>query len=145
MKKLNKNDVIFDLQHNIYCRIKPSKVHGIGVFAIRDIPKNTNPFITLRKDEEILLDIEESLIMDNKMIHPEVKTLVKDFYTVRDGKIEFPARGLNEIDISFFMNTATVPNIGTNDEGETFYALRKIETGEELLINYADITDKTEV
>ena len=29
------------LRQNIYCRLKPSPVHGIGVFAIRDIPKTT--------------------------------------------------------------------------------------------------------
>lgn len=25
----------------VYTRLKPSKIHGVGVFAIRPIPKNT--------------------------------------------------------------------------------------------------------
>jgi hypothetical protein len=32
-----------------YCRLAPSPIHGIGVFAIRDIPRGKNPFNTLSK------------------------------------------------------------------------------------------------
>jgi hypothetical protein len=30
--------------NNTYVRIMPSKIHGVGVFAIRDIPKGICPF-----------------------------------------------------------------------------------------------------
>ena len=39
-----KQTILEHLKNNIYCRLKPSKIHGVGVFAIRNIPKNTNPF-----------------------------------------------------------------------------------------------------
>ena len=26
-----------------YCRLQPSKIHGIGVFAVRDIPERKEP------------------------------------------------------------------------------------------------------
>ena len=29
-----------NLKEDVYCRIKPSKKHGVGVFAIKDIPKD---------------------------------------------------------------------------------------------------------
>src|SRR5215469_16848624 len=32
-----------------YCRLQPSPIHGIGVFAVRDIPRGRNPFRTLPK------------------------------------------------------------------------------------------------
>jgi len=28
----------------VYCRLAPSSVHGVGIFAIKDIPKGINPF-----------------------------------------------------------------------------------------------------
>jgi len=34
---------------NCYCRLAPSPIHGIGVFAIRDIPRGWKPFNTLPK------------------------------------------------------------------------------------------------
>ena len=34
---------------NCCCRLAPSPIHGIGVFAIRDIPRGRNPFNTLPK------------------------------------------------------------------------------------------------
>ena len=37
-----------NLKNDIYCRIKPSKKPGVGLFAIRDIPENTNPFKVCR-------------------------------------------------------------------------------------------------
>jgi hypothetical protein len=32
-----------------YCRLQPSRIHGIGVFAIRDIPNGRNPFKAMPK------------------------------------------------------------------------------------------------
>ena len=37
-----KKKLIKNIEIDIYCRIKPSKKHGVGVFAIRDIPKSIN-------------------------------------------------------------------------------------------------------
>jgi hypothetical protein len=34
---------------NCHCRLAPSPIHGIGVFALRDIPRGKNPFNTLPK------------------------------------------------------------------------------------------------
>ena len=31
------------LRENVYCRLAPSTVHGVGVFAVRDIPAGVDP------------------------------------------------------------------------------------------------------
>jgi hypothetical protein len=36
---VDKSRVLEHLQTEVYCRLGISKVHGIGVFAIRSIPK----------------------------------------------------------------------------------------------------------
>ena len=38
------NREIFDTLKNTYCRLKPSKISGVGVFAIRDISPKTELF-----------------------------------------------------------------------------------------------------
>ena len=32
------------ISNKVYTKLKPSKIQGIGVFAVKDIPMNTNPF-----------------------------------------------------------------------------------------------------
>ena len=38
---MNKQNLINNF-NDIYCRIGVSQIHGVGVIAIRDIPKNIN-------------------------------------------------------------------------------------------------------
>ena len=44
MTMVSKEYVIEFLKNNYYCKLKPSLIHGVGVFAIKDIPKGINPF-----------------------------------------------------------------------------------------------------
>ena len=39
-----KKVLIENLLSQTFCRFAPSKIHGIGVFAIKDIPKDTQIF-----------------------------------------------------------------------------------------------------
>lgn len=136
-----KKALLKNLHEDIYCRIKPSKKHGVGVFAIKDIPKNTYPFkLTGSKCvKHKIINISEDEV--NKL-HPEVKKLVNDFYHNEDGEFGIPYSGLNSNDISFYMNTSDKPNIGFEYNKSctmvVFKTLRKIKKGEELLINYDD-------
>jgi SET domain-containing protein len=134
-----KKALIKNLNDDIYCRIKPSKKHGVGVFAIKDIPKDTNPF-KLTGNQCIktkILNISEDEV---KTLHPEVKKMVNDFYHNEDGIYGIPYNGLNANDISFYMNTSNKPNIGFENSNNCsmviFKTLHKIKKGEELLINY---------
>lgn len=130
--------IIKDLEENIYCRLKPSKINGVGVFAIKDIPKGTNIFKQTKKVKFIAVD--QKLVFQNQKIDKEVKKMVKDFYTVVKGKIYLPNFSLNEIDISFFLNRSKSPNV-VDEKGEEFFALRDIKKGEELTADYANYSD----
>lgn len=125
-------DFIRDLKDCVYCRLSPSLAHGVGVFAIRRIAKGVNPMIETRQTDFIELPVEK--ITKDPMIPPEVKKLVLDMCPENDGFYAVPNYSLNEIGISFFLNHSTTPNMGEND-GD-FYALRDIEPGEELTVNY---------
>ena len=134
-----KKALLKNLKSDIYCRIKPSKKHGVGVFAIKDIPKNTNPFKVTGQEciKQRILNISKD---DINKLDPEVKKMIKDFYHEQDEVFGIPYRGLNGNDISFYMNTSKKPNIGfksiNNCNMVVFNTNRKIKKGEELLINY---------
>ena len=46
---MKRTDLLNRVLRDYYCRLQPSKIHGIGVFAVRDIPKGRNLFKTLPK------------------------------------------------------------------------------------------------
>ena len=128
---------IDDLIHHVYCRIAPSKVHGVGVVAVRPIPKGTNVFQNLVSKTGSQKDIRvpQDRILKNDQIAEGVKQIICDFMTFHEGYIDLPSEGLNQLNISFYLNHSDVPNIQTPD-GETFITTRDIETGEELFSDY---------
>ena len=136
-----KKALLKNLNNDIYCRIKPSKKHGVGVFAIRDIPINTNPFKLTSSEcsKQKIINVSDN---DIKNLHPEIKKLINDFYHKQNDTYGIPYNGLNSNDISFYMNSSNNPNIGFESikgcNMVIFKTLRKIKKGEELLINYDD-------
>ncbi len=117
---------------NTYCRLKPSRIEGVGVFAIRDIPQNINPFMDEEKPSWIKLREEEL-----KQLPGEVLEMIDSFFVIeRSKEVEIPQNGLNGMDISFFLNHSRNPNMKTGDSGYNFITLRKIKKGEELTVNY---------
>ena len=131
------NQLIDNLKNDVYCRIKPSKLSGVGVFAIKDIPININPFKTTKKCfNNKVIEMSEK---DLKNIDSEVIRMLDDFYHKIEGKYGIPLNGLNSNDISYYMNSSKSPNISfKNDDCNmvSFYSLRNIKKGEELLIDY---------
>ena len=136
---MTETDLIRDLEKNIYCRLKPSPVHGIGVFAIRDIPKGTDPFGGLYNTRWKKIPLRR--IMADKKISPEVKGFARAFYAVEKGTVFFPNHSLNAIDISFFLNHSDAPNVGALAGGADFVALRDIKKWEELFSDHRTYSD----
>lgn len=134
-----KKQHILNLLQKTYCRLQPSSIQGVGVFAIRDIPKNTNPFegVTI-PDSELFSQSELAELPE------EVKTMVNDFFVAdEEGRIDIPDYGLNGIDISFFINHSKTPNLITHDESVTFVTSRDIKKGEELTADYSTYDTKS--
>ena len=136
MDKIKKQ--ILQKLRNTYCRIKPSPVEGVGVFAIRDIPKGINPFQGIQKQKWFELDMGDIKIKDK-----EILKMMDDFFVIEENKkVLIPENTLNGMDISFFVNHSENPNIETTDGGFTFKTLRKIMKGDELIVSYATYDDK---
>ena len=130
--------LVKDLEENIYCRLQPSKVHGIGIFAIRDIPKGRELFKTFLNYE--LTPVPISMIENNPKIDLAVKKLANDMYPLHDGRLYMYRRGLNAIDIGFFVNHSRKANVIIDDMSACF-AARNIKKGEELFTNYEEYSE----
>jgi hypothetical protein len=139
MKRDTIKDLVKDLEENIYCRLKLSSIHGVGIFAIRDIPKHTDPFKSFLSYQ--FVPVNADVIFKNKKIDPVVKKLVSDMYAVVDGKIYLYRGGFNAIGIGFFLNHSKKPNLMVSEDGEQFLTARKIKKGEELLSDHQTYSD----
>ena len=129
-----------NLLKNTYCRIKPSKIGGVGVFAIQDIPANTELFKGMIDQEWIKLTTQEI-----SALPPEVLKMIDDFFVIENNSVSLPKGGLNSMDMSYYINSSTEPNAVTTDNGFTFFSSRAISKGEEVTISYATFDPKYRV
>jgi len=118
---------------SVFVRLKPSRLHGIGVFAIRDIPKETYVF---RGDGDEMVWVKASV---TKRLDKEVKKLYRDFCVLRDGNYGCP-RNFNLLTPAWYINHSAKPNLAA-DENLDFYSTRRIKTGEELTLSYKRHSD----
>ncbi|MEI7904871.1 MAG: SET domain-containing protein [Candidatus Firestonebacteria bacterium] len=116
---------------DVFCRVGVSKVHGVGVFAIIDIPKGTNPFkhsadrYRKYKTKDILKDLK-----------PGIRKLYDDFCVIEGEDIWVPVN-FNRMGVSWHLNHSKSPNVRSADKtGTHFYTLRAIKAGEELCSDY---------
>ena len=56
---MTKEQLLLELQQDTYVMLKPSPIEGIGVFAIRDIPKGCRTIFSAGIGEWIKVSIDE--------------------------------------------------------------------------------------
>ena len=127
------------LQQDTWVALRPSSVEGIGVFALRDIPKGcrtmfgapdaADDWVTVRREEVESLPEHARILVETYCLFDE------DHYFV-------PAHGFKRMDLSLFLNHSDTPNIASVDEGAWFEALRHIAAGEELFVDYGTIVSE---
>lgn len=123
----------------VFTRIKPSKIHGIGVFAIRLIPKNTSIFPL---DDAPIKWIKKDKF---KRLKGEVRRLYEDFCIIKNrGKLYGCPINFSAMTAAWFLNKpkrGKKPNVECRDD-YFFYALRDIKIGEELTVNYSTFSEE---
>jgi len=135
---MKKAELLAELSNNTYVMLKPSPLEGVGVFAIRDIPKGCREmfskpdtgeeWITLSKKEVETLPLPAQFMIGNYCLYDQ------DNYFV-------PAHGFKKMDVALFLNHSDSPNIISIQDGDYFEAIREIKAGEELVIDYGEIVD----
>lgn len=135
-----KNEPKNKLPHNnVWTRIRRSKIHGVGVFAIQAIPNRASIF---PDDDAPIVWVKKSKI---KHLRGEVRRLYEDFCIIKDnGETYGCPVNFSLMTTAWFLNepkTGQKSNVGCRDD-YTFYALCDIAVGEELTVDYATFSEK---
>ena len=135
---MTKAALLQELSGNTWVMIKPSPIAGIGVFALRDIPRgcrdmfgkpdDAGEWITVSKNEVESLPAHAQFLVGNYCLYDEENYFI-------------PAAGFKKIDLSLFLNHSDEPNIISVNDGDYFETTRDIKEGEELVIDYGEIVD----
>lgn len=123
---------------DVHTRLGLSYIHGIGVFAIRDILKGSNIF---SDDESEVIWIDKTEV-DGIGLDDETKKFYGDFCIIKDGKYGCPVN-FNKLTISWYLNE---PEKGTeanvySDRNYVFFAKRDIKRDEELTVDYSTFSE----
>ncbi|MBL7709259.1 MAG: SET domain-containing protein [Chitinophagaceae bacterium] len=136
---MTKEELLRELSQEMYAMLKPSPVHGIGVFAMQDIPKGCRTIFSKNVGEWIKLPIA-----DVERLPDHSRNLVETYCLYDEEHYYVPDYGFKVMDMVNYLNHSSTPNIISVNDGEYFEALTDIAAGEELLVNYGLIVDTTE-
>ena len=134
---MNKADLLRELNNHTYVMLQPSPISGVGVFALQNIPVGCREIFSKPNinDEWITLSKNE---VDELPGH--AKFLIGNYCLYDDDENYFvPAEGFKKIDLSLFINHSITPNIISINDGDYFEAIKNIEIGEELVLDYGQI------
>lgn len=134
---MTKEELLKELAGNTWAMIKPSALHGVGVYAIREIPKGCREIFSRSTAEWVSIPrkrIEELPFYSRQ--------LVETYCLFDEDNYFVPEYGFKMMDMVIFLNHSDSPNIVSVNEGEYFMTIRDIKEGEEILINYGDIVEE---
>lgn len=118
----------------VYARIGPSRTHGVGVRAIRDIPAGT---LVFAGEDERVVWISRAAV---RRLPTAIRALYEDFGMVWGDRIGVPP-SLNMLSVGWYVNHSDRPNVEAGDDGR-FRTLRRIRKGEELTADYRSFVDE---
>jgi len=136
-----KENLLNELTNNTFVMLRPSPVGGVGVFAIREIPKGCRSMFSNP-------DADEKWIKISRQEMEALPTFAQDIivnYCLFDEDAYFvPETGFKKMDLSYYLNHSDSPNIISVNEGEYFEATRDIKVNEELFLDYGTIVEGEE-
>ena len=119
------------LNSTVYCTLAPSPIHGVGVFAIRDIPRGQK----LNCQEIARPQILRILPQELERLRPEIKKLIIQRWPIVTTTGYFQSPNHDAYLLSF-MNHSEIPNYDKINDT----ALRDIKKGEEIFEHYGAFT-----
>ena len=122
--------VVDSILNNCYVQLKPSKVcNGVGIFALRTIPKNTVLFTDVEPDSNLITwerleGVDQQVL---QYLNSICNTSEKGVYLNRTA---------NNINVTYYVNHSEEPNLFHDRELDRFITLKEVQPGEELLCRY---------
>ena len=125
------------LRNNTWVSLKPSTVHGIGVFALCDIPQGQRQIFS--QDQSNWIPVSKTEVAT---LPQHVQERIENHCLFDADHYYIPEYGFNVIDPVIYLNHSELPNVISIDEGNDFEALRDIKAGEELFVDYGQIVEE---
>ncbi|MGC4103333.1 SET domain-containing protein [Ferruginibacter sp.] len=135
---MTKAALLAELSNNTYVMLRPSPIEGVGVFAIKDIPKGCRDMFSKPSEEDQWITVPKKEVAT---LPQHAQFIVGNYCLYDEANYFIPAEGFKKIDLALFLNHADEPNIISINEGDFFEAIRDIKAGEELVIDYGEIVD----
>jgi hypothetical protein len=120
---------------SVRLELRPSKIHlrGVGVFAIRDIPRGQKIADGIAEEDfESLVPWQQFPNYDAKVQNKIMAFCIG----TPDGFIPPPDNDFDKLSIEWYLNHSCEGDCGFDSEGD-FVALRNIGEGEEICYDYA--------
>lgn len=121
------------LRNHVWCRLGVSSIHGVGIFAIKDIPKGTDPFADSYMGDEFCL-VNKKKLSD---IPEELTKMIEDYWPTNGNSRAILPVYPNALVWTNYLNYTQDDdkvNIHLNDNGQ-WETTKDIKKGEELLEN----------
>ena len=142
-----KENLINNIKNETFCKIGISNIAGVGVIAIKDIPKGTEVFKCC--NEELFGSDKPMEIHNNELVGVETSILeyINNFMVSSGPNLRpLPFRGLNSMNIIFYLNHSDSPNTGFSTSGDDydfvkFVTIKNIKKGEELTEDYNNLSN----
>jgi SET domain-containing protein len=136
---MTKEELLKELAEETFITLRSSTVHGIGVFALRDIPKGCKTIFSRNVGNWIKVPIR-----DIENLPEASRNLVETYCLYDETDYYLPDYGFKVMDMVNYLNHSSNPNVISVNDGEYFESIRDIAEGEELFVNYGDIVDTRE-
>jgi SET domain-containing protein len=136
---MNKEQLLEELHHHTWCMLQASPIHGIGVFALRDIPKGCTNLFSTGIGNWLPIPFAEV-----EALPAHSRQLIETYCLYDDDCYFVPDYGFKLMDLVLYLNHCDTPNIASVNDGEYFITLRDIADGEELFVDYGSIVDTDE-
>src|SRR3569832_46809 len=98
--RVNKKQILKSLA-DTYSRLAVTE-HGVGVVAIRRIPKGTDPFLNCDPFGTVVRIPKAELEASDAP--EEAKQMIRDFCALQDDVYHVPSYGIDAIDKSYYLN-----------------------------------------
>ncbi len=113
--------------------LAPSPIHGIGVFALADIPAGVRDLFAPPRP---WVPVSDAVV---NALPPHARKLVETYCLWDAGTYYLPPHGFRVVDVVTYLNHADAPNLRQVDGGDYFETTRDVTAGEELTIDYGSL------
>jgi len=121
---------------DVFTRLAPSRIHGVGVIAIRRIRKGTYLF---NHDNTQIRWVPETVV---SRLPKALRAFYEDFTVKENGRFGCP-KNFNQLTPSWYLNHSDHPNVAF-DSNDEFFALRDIRANEELTVDYSTYAESAD-